>query len=254
MAEVTLADLIARFAGAVQQEPLSPPVLAEQENCPDLERDLREALKKHQIDPGEVVRAQPDETLALAMRRNFFFLETYNEFFGRFEPQIRSWLMRWGVEYHRAFDLTQMLMLVCFQKRLHRYRPDLGPLRGYLRRAARNIWLQKDIRPRSPTFAPLPHALPQPGVDAEEEAARREMERRLGEVMAGLPPSQRAVLELRWQENLPHEEIAERLGITVKASEQLLFKARRALEERLGLALPPTNRGRPLHEPRSDSV
>jgi DNA-directed RNA polymerase specialized sigma24 family protein len=85
--------------------------------------------------------------------------------------------------------------------------------------------------------------------DVEEESARREMERRLAEAMADLPPDQRAVLELHFLENLSHKEIAGRLGITTHASQQRLFKARRALEECLELTLPPTNRGRPRREP-----
>jgi RNA polymerase sigma-70 factor (ECF subfamily) len=215
------------------------------------EQQLRQTLLEAGLDVRDMIAAQTDETLALAIQHNFCFRESYDEFFSRFEPQMRSWLMHLGVDYHRALDLAQTLLLRCFLKRLHTYDPQQGSLKGYLRRATRNLWVEKEVRPACRQFSPLPREVPARTADAEEELAAREMGQRLAEAMAELPAELRAVLELCYLEGLSHAEIAQRLGITTPAVGGRLFKARRALEERLGLSLPPTNRGRPRHHPPS---
>jgi RNA polymerase sigma-70 factor (ECF subfamily) len=236
-----LRDLIEQFEKAVQP----PPDL----ELPARERGLRQGMKDHQFDPRDVIAAQVNKTLVLAMQRNFFFREVFDEFCCRFEPIIRSWLIHWGVEYHRAFDLAQTLLLDCFRKRLRTYDLEQGNLEGYLRRATYNLWMAKDVRPAGPKFSSLPEELLQRGPDAEEELAGREMEQRLDVEMARLPQEQRAVLDLHYREHLSHADIAARLGISTKDSQRRLFQARRILEERLGLSLPPTKRGRPRRAP-----
>jgi RNA polymerase sigma-70 factor (ECF subfamily) len=74
-------------------------------------------------------------------------------------------------------------------------------------------------------------------VDVEVEASigiddRLDMQ----DAIAGLPPGYRAVLVLHDLEGLSHEEIGERLGITAGTSKGQLFKARRAMRARLGIA------------------
>ena len=240
MAPDILQDRIGQFSMAV----LHP----SDTKLPDREPCLQQALKADGLLPQDVLAAVPDETLALAMQQNFFFREAYDEFFSRFEAQIRSWMMRLGVDYHRAFDLAQVLLLRCFLNRLQSFDPQLGSLAGYLHRATRNLWVEKEVRPARPTFSPLPKELPQRAADAEEELAGREMAQRLAGAMDELPADLRAVLELHYLQSLSHAEIAKRLGISTSASHGRLFKARCILENRLGLSLPPSNRGRPRHD------
>jgi RNA polymerase sigma factor (sigma-70 family) len=243
-----LQALIDQFLEALQQDPLPvTEVLAAREH------HLRQVLKGHQVDPRLVVQPQTDEMLVLGLQRNFFLVECYNEFYRRFEPQVRSWLMYRRVEYHRAGELAQVLLVRWWQSRLHGYRPELGSLENYLRRAAYLLWVEKEVRPARPRFAPLPSELPQPGPGPEEELARREMEQRVAEAIPALPADQRAVLELAMK-GMSHEAIAKSLGISKIAVYQLLFKARRTLVKRLGLTLPPTNLGRPPNDPPPDSL
>jgi RNA polymerase sigma-70 factor (ECF subfamily) len=229
-------DAVSAPAGA---GPPGPADLAERE------RQLRESLKENRVAPCAVVAPQTDETLVLALQQELFVREAFDELYRRFEPTIRSWLMRRGVEYHQAHDLAQTLLLRCFKKRLHSYNPQRGPLSAFLYRATYNLWVEKVIRPRAERRIPLAEDLIAREAAAAEEAARRELAERLVTATAKLPSELRAVLELSVQEDLSHAQIAEQLRITVKASQQRLFKARRALEELLGLSLPPTNCGRP---------
>ena len=126
--------------------------------------------------------------------------------------------------------------------RFQTYHPDRGSLERYIQQSARNIWVEKDVRPATLEFSSLPADLPQQAATAEEELASREMERHLVRVMAELPRDQHDALELHLQ-GIPYAEIAARLDITLKAAYLRLFKARQLLVERLEIALPPTNRG-----------
>jgi RNA polymerase sigma-70 factor (ECF subfamily) len=243
MVEDTLADLLAQFEDAVEHPPPDGGARVTREHR------LRQALADNGIAPTELLTTQTDEVLALALQQDFFFPEAYNEFYRRYEPQVRSWLMRRNVEYHQAFDLSQTLLLRCLVKRLHCYDVKKGPLRGYLHQAAHRLWIEKVVRPPNPGWAPFPEQFPQPGPGPAEEYDRKETAQRLTEAIAALPGRWRDALNLLYLDGLTYPEIAARLGMTVTALYGVLFKARRALEERLGLALPPTNRGRPRKQP-----
>ena len=54
---------------------------------------MRTMLMEQQIGRHPLLAMQSDEMLALAIKRNFFFREAFDEFCCRFTPRIRSWLM-----------------------------------------------------------------------------------------------------------------------------------------------------------------
>lgn len=58
----------------------------------------------------------------------------------------------------------------------------------------------------------------------------------ISDAIRALPPGYRAVLVLHDVEGFTHEEIGQRLGITAGTSKGQLFKARRAVRARLGVA------------------
>lgn len=74
---------------------------------------------------------------------------------------------------------------------------------------------------------------PDPSPSALEEVARRERRQALLETIAKLPDRQRAALSLSYQAEMPDAEAAASLGISVKAYESLLVRARRTLREKL---------------------
>ena len=59
----------------------------------------------------------------------------------------------------------------------------------------------------------LAEVLPAPGPDPAEEAARRDVRRRVRVAVGGLPAEQRAVFLMRWQSDLPFREIARIQGV-----------------------------------------
>lgn len=86
--------------------------------------------------------------------------------------------------------------------------------------------------------------------DPEGEAIRHEQERRVHQALAGLEPTDRAAIVLRYWHDFSEVEIAESLRLTVPAVKSRLHRARRALA-RLWLeeeAEAPMNR-RPYESP-----
>ena len=84
---------------------------------------------------------------------------------------------------------------------------------------------ESDARPREtadPT-APLP----------DERLRVAEVQRAIDDAIAQLPETQRLALILRRYEDLPYEEIARVLNLTVPSVKSLLFRARNDLRERL---------------------
>jgi RNA polymerase sigma-70 factor (ECF subfamily) len=67
----------------------------------------------------------------------------------------------------------------------------------------------------------------------EDNADQRDLRERLNEALAELPPRLRAVVVLRDIYDLPHEAIADELGISESAAKVRLHRARRKLRERL---------------------
>ena len=71
----------------------------------------------------------------------------------------------------------------------------------------------------------------------EEVAAVAQMRVLLGDAVAQLTPEFRAVYELRDIEEVPGEEVARRLGISLRAMKSRLHRARTILRERMEVAL-----------------
>ncbi|MFN7931811.1 MAG: sigma-70 family RNA polymerase sigma factor [Bryobacteraceae bacterium] len=75
--------------------------------------------------------------------------------------------------------------------------------------------------------------LPTPGPNPEAEFARREMAQILAYEVRHIPPLMRDVVVLRDVHELPMEEVARRLGISVSAAKSRLLRARAELRQRL---------------------
>jgi RNA polymerase sigma-70 factor (ECF subfamily) len=113
-----------------------------------------------------------------------------------------------------------------------------GSLRSYLFAAVRNRAL--NLRKHQlvehdwerdealPEVRALHRAPPRPD-DALDDVERRD---HLRAALEALPERCRLVMQLRWEEQMSHAEIAEVLGITVKGVERQLARGLRALRDR----------------------
>lgn len=79
----------------------------------------------------------------------------------------------------------------------------------------------------------LPAADEHTGADPEARADQAALRDRLQDALRGLPPKLRAVVVLRDIYDLPHEAIADELGISESAAKVRLHRARRKLRDQL---------------------
>jgi RNA polymerase sigma factor (sigma-70 family) len=179
---------------------------------------------------GPALRAQPDRRLVTLVR------EGYESAFEEIVRRYRRPLDRFAASIvgGNSEDVTQD----AFSKALLALRGSEAEieLRPWLYRIVRNTALN-DLRDRPPATEELGEAIVG-GHSASVEAERREEMSELMERLGALPEPQRAAIVMRELEGLSHEEIAASLGLSGGAARQVIYRARQALREGLGLLLP----------------
>jgi RNA polymerase sigma-70 factor (ECF subfamily) len=98
------------------------------------------------------------------------------------------------------------------------------------RRLDREVSLEASLAESSQRLA---NVLAAPGSSPSQQAARREEEVQLAEVLARLPADYREVIILRNLEGLPHEDVARRMKRSVGATRMLWARALARLRELL---------------------
>ena len=110
-----------------------------------------------------------------------------------------------------------------------RYRPSAS-FKTYLYCVVSRLCLDFRRRPKPESFEEAPDR-PDPAGAPDDCLTGGERQRRLRAGLDRLPANQRLALVLRHHEELSYAEIASAMGISVKAAESLLARARRALQE-----------------------
>ena len=144
-----------------------------------------------------------------------------------------------------AEDLAQESFLR-FYRSLDRFRAGT-PLRPWLHKITVNVCLDALRRRKEtplsldelPEGPPPPHS-PQREPTPEESCLSREVRLDVQSALLHLPGDYRAVLVLRYLEDLSYQEIAAALGVPVSTVETRIFRAKR----RLGHLLAPLHVGR----------
>jgi DNA-directed RNA polymerase specialized sigma24 family protein len=184
------------------------------------EKRLRERLKPVGRYPEVLVKAQANEALAYALKHGFFFAESSEEFYIRFEPMIRGWLARWGAPYNHAFDLGQDLLWRCLSNRLRGYDRRKGKVTTFMKQAAFHLWIEKEIRARNANL-PNPSHIAGTESAAMHEAIAQECKEQLYHAVPSLSPEQRAAIVSLIKGKSP-DEIAEELGFVLVSPAGLL--------------------------------
>lgn len=148
-----------------------------------------------------------------------------------YEPVVRA-ANRILHEPGVAEELAQDVFLELWRRR--ELLPEGSSVPGYLLQAARNRALNHlrhlQVQKKSQVFV---EALSEPVEHADAEASAGELEAAIREAVAALPPRTREVFLMSRERNLRYSEIAEQLGVTVKAVEANMSRALRQLRERL---------------------
>lgn len=179
---------------------------------------------------GPALRTQSDGRLVRLVRDGYE--AAFDEIVHRYGGPLRRYAA--AIVGGRAEDVTQE----AFSKALQALRRDESEieLRPWLYRIVRNTALN-DIRDRPPSSLALVEAIEGHRGVAEEVERREEVAELLGRLRA-LPEAQRAAIVMRELEGLGHDEIATALGITGGAARQAIHRARTALRNGLGMAIP----------------
>lgn len=153
-----------------------------------------------------------------------------------YEPVVRSAnriLRDAGV----AEDLAQEVFLELWRRR-EQMAPD-SSVAGYLLQAVRNRALNHlrhlGVQRKSQPFV---EAMTEPAPHADRSVEAHDIAVALRAAIAALPPRTREVFVLSRERGLRYSEIAEQLGISVKAVEANMSRALRQLRERLAPYLP----------------
>lgn len=151
----------------------------------------------------------------------------FKKLFAAFAPKIKSFAMRNGVGPELAEEVVQETFIRVWRK-AEQFDPSKASASTWLYTIARNQridLLRKRHRPEpdyeDPAFIPEPEPQPTEVIVRNQEASR------LKECIDALSPEQQEVLKLSFMEELPHVEVAEKLGIplgTVKSRIRLAMK------------------------------
>src|SRR5262249_38991415 len=113
------------------------------------------------------------------------------------------------------------------------YNPEY-PFRNWFWRVVYNFWVS-DLRKRLRSAAvALPETEPTGEAGPLEEALAQELQQRLDEAITTLSQEEREVV-VRASDDQPVSQIARELGMSVSRVYRVHFRARRAIERRLGL-------------------
>ncbi len=155
-----------------------------------------------------------------------------------YEPVVRSAnrvLRDAGV----AEELSQDVFLELWRRR-ESLAPD-SSVAGYLMQAVRNRALNHlrhlAVQRKSVVFV---EALSEPAEHADAHTHTNELQAALTQAIAELPPRTREVFVMSRERGLRYAEIAEQLGVSVKAVEANMSRALRMLREQLSAFMPAT--------------
>jgi RNA polymerase sigma-70 factor, ECF subfamily len=153
-----------------------------------------------------------------------------------YEPVVRS-ANRVLHDPGVAEELSQDIFLELWRRR-ESLAPD-SSVAGYLLQAVRNRALNHlrhlQVQRKSAVYV---EALSEPAEHADVEAQASEVRDAIRDAIAALPPRTREVFLLSRERNLRYVEIAEQLGVSVKAVEANMSRALRQLREKLSPFLP----------------
>ena len=179
-----------------------------------------------------------DPDVALMLRFQAGDEAAFDELVRRHQKAMLNLAWRYVGDRNLAEDLAQEIFI-----KVHRARRSYKPAARFstwLYRIAVNRCLN-ELRSR-------PKTAPMPVEDAVEEktAVRPDDDLRRGEIRDAvrqavdeLPANQRMAVILSRFHELPYEEIAETMGVSLEAVKSLLFRARENLKETLGKFIRP---------------
>jgi len=160
-------------------------------------------------------------------------MSAFDELMTRHERQVYGLCLRFVRNREDALDLTQEVFIKAFEN-LGSFRGD-ARFRTWIYRVAVNHCLNH-VKKHSQNFVEVGEATATVSPSVHRELLDEERRALVRGMVEALPPKQKAILELRMNENLSYEEIARILGRSVSTVKSSVFfaltKLKRMVEER----------------------
>lgn len=154
-------------------------------------------------------------------------IDAFETLVRQFQGEIYAWTVRIVRDPGTAEDLTAETLWRIYRAR-HKFRPD-GNFGAWARRIATNLALDH-----------LRRARPEQGLDADpvgppprDRLVERELREKIQQAFRRLPAKLQVAATLALVEEVPYEQIAEALEISVGAVKLRVFRAVRILRKRL---------------------
>jgi RNA polymerase sigma-70 factor, ECF subfamily len=148
----------------------------------------------------------------------------------RYQKSALRVARRFVGDEHEAEDMAQEAFLQIYRN-AHQFRSD-ATFKTWFFRILTNLCLNQ-LKKKGPEYFDNPPVEIEAGDDPARAFERREQRRAIFRAVLELPPKQRMAFILCSFEELSYAEAAHCLGISVKAVESLLVRARRTLREEL---------------------
>jgi RNA polymerase sigma-70 factor (ECF subfamily) len=149
-------------------------------------------------------------------------LVAFDELMTRHERQIYRLCYRFVRNHDDAMDLTQDVFVKAFEK-LPSFRGD-ARFKTWLYRVAVNHCLNH-VKKHSQNFVEVTEETGRVKAAADDRLLAQERRRIVRDLMPQLPPRQRAIFEMRMNDNLSYEEIAKILNRSVSTIKSSVFFA-----------------------------
>ncbi|MEK6706321.1 MAG: sigma-70 family RNA polymerase sigma factor [Bdellovibrionota bacterium] len=155
--------------------------------------------------------------------------QAFSEIYNRYSNPILKYVLRHTRDTEIAQDLTQEIFFKIFRFRSS-YRPEHG-FSTWIWTIAKNTIFDALRKKPAATIDIPADDLPSPRPDAEKVLERKTQWRSLLRALKKLTSPQRKVVWMRIVYELPYNEIAKRLDVSISAVKCLAYRSKRALGE-----------------------
>jgi len=172
----------------------------------------------------------PDESLMDFIRAGN--IRAYEVLVSRHHQRFFSMTYRWVLHAQDAEDIVQDAFMKLWSGKAKWKSGKGARFTTWFYRILYNQAMDS-LRERKRAFYELNENVESGDISAETGLIDLQQQRELRRILAELPENQRIAVNLFYFENLPQKQIAQTMGIGLKALESLLSRARTTLKERM---------------------
>lgn len=180
---------------------------------------------------NQFTKADSDEELIVKVGQGD--IRAFEALVSRHQKAALRAARRFGFDSQEAEDLAQESFLIIFRK-ANQYEPKAS-FKTWFFTILLNL-CRNAVKKKKPLYFDTPpiEVIERAGSDdLAEQFERRQIQQALANAIAKLPENQRAAFILCHYENFSYAEAAKTIGVSIKAVESLLVRAKRSLREEL---------------------